>query len=122
MSIGRRSEKVIIQERQGDTKDDNAGFDGGSWVDLKTVWGMVRPNTGRREFEDGQLNGNIPYQVELSYNQNLVASFLADEGLSNRKKRLKLIDNTLITIHSVINDKMRNKTLLITGWAKQVPI
>lgn len=120
--IGRRHSKVVIQERQGDTKDDNAGPDGGNWVDIKTIWGEVLPNNGAKEFEDGQLNGNVPYRVRISFNQNLVASFSAAQGLNTSKKRLKLIDDTLIYIHSVINERMRNKTILITGWAKQVAI
>ncbi len=122
MSIGRRHTKIVIQEKQGDVEDDNAGVGGGSWVALKTIWGRVIPGGGKREFEAGQLNGKVPYQLEISYNQNLVSDFIADEGMSTRKKRFVLVDGTTITPHSVINKDLRNRTILITGWTKPVAI
>lgn len=124
--IGEYNNKVIIQEWQGDTEDDVGGLSGGAWVEIKRSWAKVVPGKviqgtgGRREFEQGQINDNLPYSIEMSYMQNLVG-FGATEGL-NKRFRLVLLDGSIITIHSIKNVKQRRKKILITGLAEGVSL
>ena len=104
----KRRTKLIIDERQGDTEDETGGFGGGQWVEVDRIWGAVTFTTGSREQQEGRIKGHVPVRVEIPF-------LLPVNELRQNTKRIRFLDDTVLIIHSIYNDQMKNRTRIIQG-------
>lgn len=114
MSVGRMRNIVWLAERQGDTRQTGGDRSGGALKIVAQQWAEITPGAGARQLQFGNVKTAYPYVVKM---HNDVGHFSPTEN-----HVIVLIDGSVLTIHSIVNDNMLNARLTIvahrTGFAE----
>ena len=84
------------------TSDGSGGTKDGTWTDVFSFMASVEPLTGFRKFEHAQIVRGNAYTVRTHYRTDFT-----------NKGRLKLYDDTIMNIRSLVNQDYKNRQIEI---------
>jgi SPP1 family predicted phage head-tail adaptor len=96
MRIGELRKRITI-EAEAQTADGAGGYALG-WTTVATVWGEIKPLTGRKVYFAQHLEGRVTHQVNLRWDPD--ATITTDMRVN--------YNGRLFNIHAVINADERN--------------
>ena len=105
--IGRMNKKIII--KTVDTASDGFGgnTEDGTFTTIATVWAKVKPLTGFRALQFGQIVGNKPYEIEFNYQKS---NFTVNE------QNVLEFESKNFAVHSVIEINEDRKIIKILAY------
>lgn len=99
--IGSLRHRIALQ--QVANAIDAGGGNARTWTTTKTVWGFVRPLTGREQLHADQLRDSVTHRITIRYDSGAIPTPLWRVSYDSRT----------FNIRSVLDVDERNKTLVM---------
>jgi len=80
--------------------------------DVQETWAGVKPMTGKRAIDLGQLLGGQPYEVTMRYREDLTGP-----NTEIAKNYVLEVDGKKLKIHSVVNQDLKKRYLMVIAYA-----
>lgn len=91
MGIGTMRKRLVIQDPQRTT--DAIGGGSTTWSNVKTVWGEVKPASGREVYHGQQLEMRVTHKIKIRYRSDVSLSPKMRILLGSRVFNIRLIIN-----------------------------